>query len=301
MLRPCVCLVFVCLLSACASQSPPPSAQISLCEFVVASEVDGVSMTAPDGAKKVSEAGQNQAFRLPCQPQSFRFEKECYPSRQVTLQPKAEQPYRIERDSWLRFGYLRVENDSGSEPLVIGDLSGQPLEVTAHSHAARRVPLGNHEVTISAPYKVPAKHEFRLCAEDDIFNLRVATDDGDGKIVAQGSQAVTLEHGTGQLRIVTEIPNVTFRLTPDRSATVRDYLEKLGLENLADVDVDQAPESLREALALIHQLDSKSFMAPAAIELPAGLYRIKHSAQPEGSDWLKVQVLPGKEAHVNLL
>lgn len=289
-------LLLTCAISGCASTTPAPT-----CTFVIASDVAGVTVHPAIGSARTSTAGQNLQFELPCSPQNFRFDKPCYKSRQITLNPNAARPqYRLDKASWEQFGYLRVENASKSNPLVIANLPGEALHVGAWSHAARRIPLGDHSIQISAPYKVPTRHEFRLCSEDDIFNLRVATNEADGKLVAQGAQDVLLEHGVGSLRVVTEVSDAEFKLTTDRSGQVQEYLNTLGVKDVNEIDLEQAPEGLRQALGLLQSLRSESFKAPAALTLPAGRYWLTYTHQEDEAKPLSVEIQPGRETRIEL-
>lgn len=292
-----VAVVFV--LSGCVS-TPTPAPQVQSCPFVLAAEVDGVVVTSPTGEVKTSKAGQRLVFSLPCSPQSFRLEKACYPSQQVAVASGEGAVHVLKAETWEKFGYFRVENGSASEYVEVKNLPVGPLRVPSHEHSVRRMPLGAYLIEVTAPFKEPVERELRLCEEHEIYSLRVNTDGADGELVAEGAQDVTLVHGTGQLRVVTEVPNLSFRITPDRSEELREYLNKVGMKKLAEIEVESAPVGIRQALALLQRLDAESFLAPVAITLPAGRYFIEHSLMEEEEKPMVVEVQPGREMRVKV-
>ena len=240
------------------------------CTFVIASETDGVEIVDTRGTKQVTQAGENYVFSLPCGSQSFRLRKTCYPEQRLSLTSDGPQNATLRKQDWEQYGYFRVENDSASELVEVVNLPGDPLRVPSREHAVRRMPLGHYQVELSAPYKESVQHDIRLCEENEVYSLRLQTEGVDGDLVAEGAQSVTLQHGMGRLLVVTETPNLSFRITPDRSEEVRRYLDRLGISAVAEIDLDRAPQGLRQALALLRRFDSESFRAPIAISLPAG-------------------------------
>lgn len=293
------CTVAVFVVSGCVS-TPTPAPQIQSCPFVFTAEVDGVTVTSPTGEVKASKAGHRLVFSLPCSPQKLRLEKACYPSQQVAVASGEDAAHVLKTEIWEKFGYFRVENGSASEYVEVKNLPSGSLRVPSREHSVRRMPLGEYAVEVTAPFKEPVEREVRLCEENEIYSLRVNTDGADGELVAEGAQEVTLIHGTGQLRVVTEVPNLSFRITPDRSEELRGYLEKVGMEKIADIDVESAPVGLRQALALLQRLDTESFLAPVAIALPAGRYFIEHSLMEEGEKAMEVGVQPGRDMRVEI-
>ena len=298
------CLPVVLLLCGCQSlpSAPEPHAQPveQNCAFALTAEVDGVVVETSTGESRTSVAGQEMAFSLPCAPQLLQLRKPCYQEQRLTMSPEQTPNPVLSRADWEEFGYFRVENDSASEYVEVVNLPDEPLRVPSREHAVRRMPLGDYRVVLSAPYKEPVQHAFRLCAKDEVFSLRVETEGIDGDLVAEGAQSVTLGHGTGQLRVVTEAANLSFRITPDRSEAIRRYLDKASLGSLADLELDQVPQGLRRALALLQRLDSESFRAPVAITLPAGRYFISHNFQVEGQEPIEVEVRPKRETRVEI-
>ena len=290
--------VVVYLLTGCVSQPKPATQAVPMCEFVINAEVDGVTVATAAGQRDVSTAGGALQFSLPCGQQVFLLTKSCYEAQQVTLAPAPASVHVLTREDWEHQGYLRVENDSASEPLVIGRLPESVLEVPAFSHASRKVPLGDYKVEVRAPFKVPVEHEFRLCSKDEIYSLRVGTKGPKGELQAQGVQDITLEHGMGSLRVVTETPNLTFRIEPDRSEDLRRFLAKVGVD-VGEIDLEQAPVALRKGLELLQRFSGKTFKAPILVTLPAGEYTLAHNVK-DRNESQKVEVLPGRETKSKL-
>ena len=294
------------VLVGCSSGIPTPSPMASLpapikhCTFTIASEVDGVAITSPDGTTTTSRAGERSEFQLPCEAQLFQFRKACYKSQRVTLEPESGDSKHILRQQvWEKLAYFRVENDSAHDEIEVGNLPQDSLRVRSGEHSVRRLPLGEYRVEIAARYKESVTRDLKLCVEDDIFILHVGTRESDGELVAQGGPSIELEHGTGQLRVVTEVPNLSFRISPARNEALTQFLEKTG-QKFTDIGLEHAPETIRSTLALLQRLDSESFHAPSSISLPAGRYLIRHSSQSADAERLEIEVLPDQETRLEL-
>lgn len=294
------CLLLVLVLTGCPSSTATSPPEVQECSFVIEPEVDGVQVASPDGVMKSTVAGEPLMFSLACAAQPFRFEKSCYPPQQVTLQPGSAARHQLLKADWEYFGYFRLENGSASSVIEARNLPGGVLRVPSTEHAVRTVPLGDYSVEVTAAFKEPVQRYIRVCAKDDIFSLRVNTNGPDGELVTESAQELVLEHGTGELLVVTEDRNVVFTITPDRSEKLRGYLKTIGATKIADIDLEKAPVGIRQALTLLQRLGSESFRAPASITLPAGRYFLEYNLQREGTERLEVEVLPGRETKMEL-
>ena len=290
-------------LSGCASApSPAPEVQRT-CAFHFDSDVDGVWIAGASGRSETSKAGGSITFDLPCVEQRFSLSKPCFEAKQLVLAP--EDVHNLERSEWEKYGYLRVENDSSSEPLEIGGLPGKSLEVASHEHGVRKLPAGDYVLEVAAPYKVPVTHEIWLCADDEIFSLRVQTEGPEGQLVAQGAQELTLEHGVGSLRVVTELPNVEFRIEPQDSDGLWGYLQQVGIKDLSGMDLQELPEAVRKTAEIVRRMRAEVYKAPIAVVLPAGAYtvtmvgdRVQGSKVAPREQTVRVQ--PDEEAQIHI-
>lgn len=296
--RVALSLIAALTMTGCPGQTAKPKTQE--CQFVIVSEVDGVSVASPGAAVKTSQAGDRMVFSLPCGSQPFRFEKPCYPAQQVTLTSGRNTEYALTRNDWEHHGYFRLHNNSKASTVEVSAIPGSSLVVPSEEHSSRRLPLGSYQIQISAPFKETLSHELRLCRKDEISSLLVDTNGPDNDWRLEETETLTLDHGIGNLRIVTEVPNLVFRLQPERPQALQALLKKVGAEKLSDVDPETVPEGIRQVFTLLRRLDSRVFPAPNAIELPAGRYRLELSNQPKEAEPLVVEVLPDRETRVEL-
>lgn len=288
-------VVVTMLLSGCVSTAPKKS-----CSFIFDAEVDGVAVSSPLGGTQISQAGKRLEFTLPCGLQSFRLKKACYPSQQAAVASGEDGIHRLTAHAWEKHGYVRLENASASKYVELRNLPGGALRADANKHSVRRMPLGEYSVRISAPYKDSVQRELMLCTEDEIYSLRVGTEKAEGELVAEGAKEVMLNHGSGQLRVVTETPNLEFRIEPEMSESLRRYVYSTGVQNFLDLNVDEVPDAVKTALKLMQRFHAKTLLAPTALKLPAGKYYLQHSLQTEDETPLQVEVHPNREARVEL-
>lgn len=214
-------------------------------------------------SRPLSEAHR---ISLPCTDHMARLTKKCYEPKnsRIVFSNRATTRLQISENDWLRYAYLRVchiEKEGERANIEVSGHCFGSLKLRPGQLAGIPLPLGDHKITLEAPYKNPVSKTFTSCEENEIVRWDVSTSPGRAvATIEKVGDEIVLGHGYGALRVLTTSKNVKFT-----------------------IESEAIPKR------------SETYKAPELFALDAGLYRVV-----QGGRCVYVSVEPGKEAILSL-
>mgnify|MGYP006437482457 CR=1 FL=1 len=233
------------------------------CEMIIISEVDDVIVSVEESRRRYEQLWSSRPtthtlVREDCENERVRLSKRYYPTQQCSLDFNRgnRATLRLSASEWLKFGWVRVDYYSGDLDFVDVDGLSEPYTLLKGSHISERIPLGDHNLTISGMHKAERDVLVQIWKEDHMRAVVIDSVGPGNGIRTLTGEVRTLRNGYGELKVVTELDGVRFDIASEQNADMKACLRNPTTGQLYDC------------------VPFTNLMAPNTYAIPAGDYKL---------------------------